>query len=83
MGPDGTVLTRSTSRCGVLVAPGGRRVAAPPGLEDVELAGRDLWAVSESGARPYQERGGRPMVPMVLRLDADAVLAGPRTSCRV
>lgn len=80
-GPGGTWLTRSTTRCGVLVAPGGRRVAAPPGLEDVDFDGEDLWAVSESGAEPYQARGGRPMVPMVLRLDAGAVLDGPRPAC--
>ena len=81
VGPSGTWLTRSTTRCGVLVAPGGRRVAAPPGIEDVELDGDDLWALSESGAAPYQLRGGRPMVPMVLRMDADAVLGGSRPSC--
>jgi hypothetical protein len=79
----GTWLTRSTTRCGVLVGPRGRRVAAPPGIEDVEAVGRDLWAVSESGAKPYQLRGGRPMVPPVLRLDAEAVLTGPRTGCTI
>ncbi len=83
VGRGGTWLTRSTTRCGVIVAPGGRRVAAPAGIEDLELVGRDLWAVSESGAKPYQQRGGRPLVPMVLRLDADAVLGGPRTPCTV
>lgn len=83
VGPRGTWLTRSSTRCGVLVAPRGRRVAAPPGIEDVELDGRDLWAVSESGARTYQQRGGRPMLPMVLRMDARAVLAGARPSCSV
>ena len=81
VGPGGTWLTRSTTRCGVLVAPGGRRVAAPPGLEDVELDGEDLWAVSESGSKPYQDKGARPMVPMLLRLDAGAVLDGPRPAC--
>ena len=83
VGPGGTWLTRSTTRCGVLVAPSGRRVAAPAGIEDVELAGRDLWAVSESGTKRYQREGGRPMLPMVLRLDAGAVLGGPAPSCTV
>ena len=82
VGRGGTWLTRSSTRCGVLVAPGGRRVAAPPGLEDVELTADDLWVVSESGAKGYQQRGGRPMLPMVLRLDADEVLDGPRPGCR-
>ena len=83
VGTGGTWLTRSSTRCGVVVAPRGRRVAAPPGIEDIELDGRDLWAVSESGARPYQERGGRPMLPMVLRMDARAVLSGPGPRCSV
>ena len=83
VGPGGIWLTRSTTRCGVLVAPRGRRVAAPAGIEDIELVGRDLWAVSEAGTKPYQLKGGRPMVPMVLRLDAEAVLGGPPPGCRV
>jgi hypothetical protein len=83
VGRGGTWLTRSTTRCGVLVAPGGRRVAAPAGIEDIELDGRDLWVVSESGAKPYQQRGARPMLPPVLHLDARPVLDGPRTRCTV
>jgi len=79
----GTWLTRSNTRCGAIVAPRGRRVAAPAGIEDIELDGRDLWVVSESGAKTYQQRGGRPMLPMVLRLDAEAALAGTRPRCSV
>jgi hypothetical protein len=83
VGRGGTWMTRSNTCCGAVVAPSGRRVAAPPGIEDLELAGHDLWAVSESGTKGYQERGGRPMVPMVLRLDADDVLGGPPPDCEV
>jgi hypothetical protein len=50
-----------------------------PGAEDVEFVGRDLWTVSESGAEPYVDPD-EPTVPMLLRLDRRAVLAGSSTA---
>jgi hypothetical protein len=71
-------LWQSVSRtaCGELVRPDGTRNAFVPGAEDVELVGRDVWTVSESGARPYLD-AGEPVVPALLRLDRAAVLARP------
>lgn len=65
-----TWLARSTSYCGELVTPGGRRIPFLPGAEGVgfDRDGR-LWAVSESGSRPYQRMGGRPDVPTLSRVD--------------
>ena len=82
VGPHGLYLTQSNTYCGALRLPGGRRVAVAPGTEDIELDGRgDLWAVSESGAKTYQLRGGRPLVPMLARYDARQLLKGPRPTC--
>jgi hypothetical protein len=82
LGPRGLYLTQSNTRCGVLRTPGGRRVEIGPGTEDLEFddAG-DLWTVSESGARTYQHRGGRPLVPMLARFDARQLLDGPHPAC--
>jgi hypothetical protein len=80
-GPGGVWSTSSVSTCGLLVTPGGRRVAFAPGAEDLQFdrAG-DLWVVLESGARNYQA-DGRPLVPMLARFDVDALLAGPDETC--
>ncbi len=41
-----------------------------PGAEGIDLVdGRSLWALSESATRPYQQQGGRPVVPMLARFD--------------
>jgi len=73
--------TSSTSSCGMLVTPGGRRLALVPGAEDLEFDGRGgVWVVSESGARSYQ-RDGRPLVPMLSRLDARQLLRGRPADC--
>ncbi|RYP88976.1 hypothetical protein EKO23_00630 [Nocardioides guangzhouensis] len=64
----------SRTACGELVAPDGRRHAFVPGGEDVELVGRDIWTVSESGTRPYLDPR-EPVVPAVLRLDRAAVMS--------
>lgn len=78
----GLYLTQSNTRCGVIRTPGGRRVQVVPGTEDIEFDGAgDLWAISESGALQYQRHGGRPLVPMLMRLDAKALLRGPSPSC--
>ena len=82
VGPHGLYLTQSNTYCGALRLPGGRRVAVAPGTEDIELDGSgDLWAVSESGAKTYQLRGGRPLIPMLARYDARQLLKGPRPTC--
>jgi hypothetical protein len=82
VGPHGLYLAQSNTRCGALRLPGGRTVAVAPGTEGIEFDDRgDLWAVSESGARTYQTRGGRPLVPMLARYDADRLLRGPRPAC--
>jgi hypothetical protein len=78
----GLYLTQSNTRCGVIRKPGGHRVQVVPGTEDIEFDDHgDLWAISESGALQYQRHGGRPLVPMLMRLDATALLRGPRPSC--
>jgi hypothetical protein len=74
-------LVSSLSTCGVLHAPGGREVAFGPGAEGVAFD-RDggLWAVLEAGTRAYQEQG-RALVPMLVRLDVDRLLAGEDAAC--
>lgn len=73
--------TSSVSTCGMLLTPGGRRIAFGPGAEDLELDGRGrLWAVLESGARSYQ-RDGRPLVPMLAQFDVRALLDGEPETC--
>ena len=73
--------TSSTSSCGMLVTPGGRRLAFVPGAEEVAFDGRGgVWVVSESGARNYQ-RDGRPLVPMLSRLDVRQLVGGQPATC--
>ena len=82
VGPDGLYVVRSSTHCGQLLLPGGRRVAVAPGTEDIQLDGRgDLWALSEAGAKTFQLRGGRPLVPMLARYDARALMRGPSPTC--
>ena len=82
VGPGGLYLTRSSTHCGQLLLPGGRRVAVAPGTEDIEFDDHgDLWALSEAGAKTFQLDGGRPLVPMLARYDANALLRGPRPTC--
>ncbi|MEO5711661.1 MAG: hypothetical protein ABIQ59_17775 [Nocardioidaceae bacterium] len=80
-GHDGVWSTSSTSTCGLLVAPSGRRIAFAPGAEDLQLDGDGgLWVVLESGARHYQD-DGRPLVPMLARFDVTALLDSPDETC--
>lgn len=74
-------LVSSLSTCGILHVPGGREVGFAPGAEGITFD-RDggLWAVLESGSRPYQEQG-RPLVPMLVRLDVDRLLDGGDADC--
>lgn len=68
VGP-GLWLARSNTTCGVLVGPDGQSRSFVPGAEGMALTGPDqLWVVSESGSRLYQEKG-RPMTPMLARFD--------------
>jgi hypothetical protein len=74
---------RSHTRCGVLVGPGTRR-GLVPGAEGMAPDGRDgMWIVSESGSRRYQEAGGRPVVPTLVRLDVADVRSWERPDCTV
>jgi hypothetical protein len=71
---DASYLVSSLSTCGILHAPGGREIGLAPGAEGITFDARGgLWAVLESGTRPYQEQG-RPLVPMLVRLDVDRLL---------
>ncbi|ABL80195.1 MULTISPECIES: hypothetical protein [unclassified Nocardioides] len=84
-GRPGAWFVQSVTRCGVLVGPDGtRRRAFVPGAEGMSLAGRrSLWVVSESGTRHYQRLGGRPVVPMLVRLDLTDFASWTRPGCRV
>jgi hypothetical protein len=80
-GARGTWSTSSTSTCGMLLTPGGRRLGFAPGAEEIEFdASGRLWAVLESGARSYQ-RDGRPLVPMLAQFDVSRLLRGPLATC--
>jgi hypothetical protein len=81
----GAWFAQSVTRCGVLVGPEGtHRRAFVPGAEGMDLVGDDsLWVVSESGAKRYQDLGGRPVVPMLLRLDVSDFARWQRPHCSV
>ncbi|CAM3382849.1 hypothetical protein NODU109028_14565 [Nocardioides dubius] len=79
-GPGGIWFTSTGTHCAELHAPDGRRLAFVPGAEDVEFVGRDIWTVSEAGARYFLDPD-EETVPAVLRLDRDAVLNGPEQHC--
>lgn len=80
-GRPGLWLTVSNTLCGVLLSPGGRRIAFLPGAEGLSLSRDDLWAVSESATRIYQARGGRPVVPMLARFDLTHLAQWPDADC--
>ncbi|HEY0951835.1 hypothetical protein [Nocardioides sp.] len=83
-GRDTAWFAQSVTRCGVLVGPEGtRRRAFVPGAEGMDLAGRSLWVVSESGTRHYQAMGGRPVVPMLVRLELRDFDSWRRPDCSV
>lgn len=83
--PAAAWFAQSVTRCGILVGPEGvRRRAFVPGAEGMDLVGHDaLWVVSESGAKRYQDAGGRPVVPMLLRLDVSDFARWQRPGCSV
>jgi hypothetical protein len=84
-GPKGRLyLTRSSPRCGELLALGGRRIAFVPGAEQLQIgpAGQRVWVVSESGARPFQLRASPPpLTPAVSAFAWPKVLRGPASTC--
>jgi hypothetical protein len=75
-------LARSTLSCGELVTPYGHRVAFIPGAEGIQFAsrGRRLWAVSESGARPYAI-SRKPLTPAVASFEWPQLFYGKRAAC--
>jgi hypothetical protein len=83
--PAAAWFAQSVTRCGVLVGPAGtHRRAFVPGAEGMDLVGDDsLWVVSEAGAKRYQDLGGRPVVPMLLRLDVSDFARWQRPGCSV
>ncbi len=81
--PNGRLyLARSNLACGELVTPRGRRVAFVPGAEGIQFAheGRRLWAVSESGARPYA-KSRKPLTPGIASFEWPRLGGGKRASC--
>ena len=75
-------LSRSNLHCGELVAPDGRRLAFVPGAEGIAFSadGKRLWAVSESGSRPYASPR-RPFTPAVMSFEWPRLLDGKRATC--
>jgi hypothetical protein len=68
-GPAKLWIVTSNTTCGVLAGPGGRRIGFLPGAEGTKARGNRLWTVTESSSRPYQEKGGRPVVPTLAQFD--------------
>jgi hypothetical protein len=75
-------LTRSTLSCGELVAPGRRRFGFVPGAEGIQFSprGKRLYAVSESGARPYV-RSRKPLTPGVSSFEWPGLVRGKGPDC--
>lgn len=80
VGP-GLWLARSSTTCGVLVGPDGRSRAFVPGAEGMARTGPDqLWVVSESGSRLYQDKG-RPMTPHLALFDTSDISEWQESAC--
>lgn len=75
-------LTRSNLSCGELVTPSGRRLSFVPGAEGISFAAHDrrLWAVSESGARPYVV-SRKPLTPGVTSFEWPRLAGGLAPRC--
>jgi hypothetical protein len=83
IGPDRRLyLTRSSLACGELVTPWRTRIAFVPGAEGISFGqgGRRLWAVSESGAKPYR-RMGKPLTPAVTAFEWPRTSHARRSTC--
>jgi hypothetical protein len=77
---EGVWFSSSRTHCAALQPPHHRAVSFVPGAEDIELVGRSIWTVSESGSKVYLDPD-EDVVPMLLRLDRRAVLAGAAPHC--
>ncbi len=77
----GLYLTRSNLACGELVTPGGR-LGFVPGAEGLQFSpGRTrLYAVSESGARPYV-KSRKPLTPAVSAFEWPGLGRGRAPNC--
>ena len=65
----------------MLVGPDGKSRSFVPGAEGMALTAPDqLWVVSESGSRLYQEKG-RPMTPMLARFDTSDLGSWAAPAC--
>ena len=78
----GLYLARSSLACGELVTPGGRRLGFVPGAEGIQFGSRleRLYAVSESGARPYV-KSRKPLTAGVNSFEWPGLGLSRRTSC--
>src|SRR3954470_10376204 len=81
-GAGGLYLARSSLACGELVTPGGRRLGFVPGAEGIQFgpAGRRLYVVSESGARPYV-KSRKPLTAAVNRFEWPGLGHGGKADC--
>jgi hypothetical protein len=75
-------LTRSTLSCGELVTPAGRRLGFVPGAEGIQFSPlrKRLYAVSESGARPYV-KSRKPLTPAVSAFEWPGLFGGRKADC--
>ncbi|MFN8188881.1 MAG: hypothetical protein U0R78_00340 [Nocardioidaceae bacterium] len=80
-GPGGVWYVASTSYCGILHSPRGAEIAFVPGAEGIVFEGRRLWVVSESGARPYQRSGDRPLIPTLTSMRLAQLDRSAATGC--
>ncbi|MGD9957825.1 hypothetical protein [Nocardioides sp.] len=78
----GTWFASSSTYCGALTLPSGRRVALVPGAEGLGFDHKgDLWVVSESSAGPYALAGDRPRTPTLTRIPAAELRTGGEPDC--
>jgi hypothetical protein len=80
----GLYLARSRLACGELITPGGRRLGFVPGAEGIQFGPRAnrLYAVSESGARPYVKLRRQPLTAGVTRFEWPGLGHGRPSDCR-
>lgn len=79
-GPGGLWYAASNTHCAELHGPDARRVGFVPGAEDFAFEGPDIWVVSEAGVAAYLDED-ELVVPQLLRLDREQVLAGEPATC--
>lgn len=78
----GLYLARSSLACGELVMPDGRRLGFVPGAEGIQFGAqlKRLYAVSESGARPYV-KSRKPLTAGVNSFEWPGLARGRRSDC--